>query len=130
MRIIISSATIDAESFATFFNTLPPPASSLSSGITAAEENAMAPPPKKSRWDKKEVEKSDAVIVRLEGRTYPVEIAYLEKPTADIVQTAVETIFDIHLKVRCAYSVKDFGLTNDVATGWGHTCLPHWARGD
>ena len=66
LRIIISSATIDAESFATFFNTLPPPASSLSSGITAADENAMAPPPKKSRWDKMEkVEKSDAVIVRL-----------------------------------------------------------------
>lgn len=62
----------------------------------------MLPPPptKKSRWDKQEkVPKSDAVMVRLEGRSFPVEIAYLQEPTADVVLKVVETVFDIHLKV-------------------------------
>lgn len=38
-------------------------------------------------------------MVRLEGRAFPVEIAYLEEPTNDVVMKAVETVFDIHLKV-------------------------------
>jgi ATP-dependent RNA helicase DDX35 len=61
----------------------------------------MVPPPsKKSRWDKQEkAPKSEAVMVRLEGRVYPVEIAYLDEPVGDIVLQVVETIFDIHLQV-------------------------------
>lgn len=38
-------------------------------------------------------------MVRLEGRVYPVEIAYLDEPVGDIVLQVVETIFDIHLQV-------------------------------
>lgn len=38
-------------------------------------------------------------MVRLEGRAFPVEIAYLEEPTNDVVGKAVETLYDIHLKV-------------------------------
>ena len=30
---------------------------------------------------------------------FPVEVCYLREPAADYVQTAVNTIFDIHLKV-------------------------------
>jgi ATP-dependent RNA helicase DDX35 len=76
----------------------------------------MLPPPpsKKSRWDKQEkVPKSDAVMVRLEGRSFPVEIAYLQEPTADVVLKVVETVFDIHLKVCCAYCIaqKFLGLS-------------------
>lgn len=50
------------------------------------------------------VKKDDAIIVRLEGRAFPVEIAYLKETTADVVQSAVEVIFDIHLKVRLSLS--------------------------
>lgn len=61
----------------------------------------LPPPSKKSRWDKQEkAPKAEAVMVRLEGRAYPVEIAYLEEATADVVLKVVETVFDIHLKVR------------------------------
>ncbi|GAA5970073.1 hypothetical protein JCM11641_000256 [Rhodosporidiobolus odoratus] len=89
LRIIISSATIEAQSFVDFFN--------------EDEPRKDAPPPaKKSRWDKKEKEKppkpDDAVMVRLEGRAFPVEIAYLDEPTNDVVTKAVETVYDIHLK--------------------------------
>jgi HrpA-like RNA helicase len=39
------------------------------------------------------------LVVSLEGRMYPVEVAYLSEPVADYVEAAVRTIFDIHLKV-------------------------------
>lgn len=103
LRVIISSATIEAQSFVDFFHTQPPSAAVPSSGINPSEDMLPPPPAKKSRWDKLEkVPKSDAVMVRLEGRSFPVEIAYLEQPTADVVLKVVETVFDIHLKVRGA----------------------------
>lgn len=104
LRIIISSATIDAQAFVDFFNTQPPSSSVPSSGIKPADE-MLPPPSKKSRWDKKEkIAKDDAVMVRLEGRAFPVEIAYLEEPTADLVQKVVETVYEIHLQVRGRFS--------------------------
>lgn len=36
---------------------------------------------------------------------FPVEVAYLKEPVADYVQTAVDTVFNIHLKVSCNVSV-------------------------
>ncbi|KAI5449470.1 hypothetical protein NCC49_004691 [Naganishia albida] len=71
LRIIISSATIDAEDFLEYFNT-----------------NA----------DSADRTKDDAIIVSLEGRMYPVETAYLEEPVANYVEAAVQTVFDIHMK--------------------------------
>jgi ATP-dependent RNA helicase DDX35 len=38
-------------------------------------------------------------VVSLEGRMYPVETAYLEKPISNYVEAAVQTVFDIHMKV-------------------------------
>lgn len=100
LRVIISSATIEAQSFVDFFNTQPPPSSAPSSGVNPAEDILAPPPAKKSRWDRQEkMPKSEAVMVRLEGRSFPVEVAYLAEPTADLVRSVVETVFDIHLKV-------------------------------
>lgn len=31
---------------------------------------------------------------------YPVETAYLEQPVSNYVEAAVQTVFDIHMKVR------------------------------
>ncbi|SCV69095.1 BQ2448_2115 [Microbotryum intermedium] len=99
LRIIISSATIDAQSFVDYFNTLPPSASIASSGINPKDDSHLPPPAKRSRWDdKRKPAKSEAVMVRLEGRSYPVDIAYLDEPVADLVLKVVETVFDIHLK--------------------------------
>lgn len=62
----------------------------------------LPPPAKKSRWDKTDStgNKNDAVIVQLDARVYPVQVAYLDEPSADVVKSAVETIFDIHLMAR------------------------------
>ncbi|KAH9997562.1 P-loop containing nucleoside triphosphate hydrolase protein [Russula vinacea] len=64
LRIIVSSATLDATAFLEFFSSLPDPI--------------------------------DSIIVSLEGRAYPVQIAYLEEPTEDYVRKAAETVISIH----------------------------------
>lgn len=109
LRIIISSATINAEEFVDFFNVQPPSSSSASSGIQPADD--VPPPAKKSRWDKTErLAKDAAIMVRLEGRAFPVEISYLNEPTSNVVTSAVSVIFDIHLKVRFQLAALQFGF--------------------
>ena len=66
LRIIISSATLQAEDFLRFF-----------SGDDAAEHPVGR-------------------IISLEGRMYPVDTMYLEEPAEDYVERAVKTVFDIH----------------------------------
>jgi ATP-dependent RNA helicase DDX35 len=66
LRLVISSATLQAEEFLRFF--------------ADGEEGV-------------------ATIVGIEGRCYPVDCLYLEEPTEDYVEKAVQTVFDIHLKV-------------------------------
>ncbi|KAJ3165388.1 ATPdependent RNA helicase [Geranomyces variabilis] len=68
LRIIISSATLDAEAFYEFFN-------SNESGHK---------------------EQDTAVIMSLEGRMFPVDILYLKTPTSDYITSSVETVFAIH----------------------------------
>lgn len=72
LRIIISSATLQAEDFLKFF-----------------------------RADIDEDVKSDknvpvGKIVSLEGRTYPIDTMYLEKPAENYVQSAIETVLNLH----------------------------------
>lgn len=74
LRIIISSATLQAEDFLSFFN--------------AAETD-------KDVEDRKQ-DGGICQIISLEGRMYPVDILYLEEPSEDYVEKAVKTVFDIH----------------------------------
>ena len=71
LRIVISSATIHAEEMLYFFS----PKSEAASREPSSEPGA---------------------IVNLEGRTYPIDILYLETPTEDYLERAVRTVFDIH----------------------------------
>lgn len=73
LRIIISSATLQAEDFQKFFS------EELDSG---------------NEKDKKESAISS--IISLEGRTYPIDVLYLDESTEDYVEKAVSTVFDIH----------------------------------
>ncbi|KAK9417880.1 putative P-loop containing nucleoside triphosphate hydrolase protein [Seiridium unicorne] len=75
LRVIISSATLQAEDFLAFFSdTSEEKASSGTSNGRAGS------------------------IISLEGRTYPIDILYLEVPTEDYVERAISTVFDIHTK--------------------------------
>jgi len=74
LRIIVSSATIQAEDFLNFFV-----------DDTVKNGNASEKP-----------ENVIGTIFYLGGRTYPVDIHFLEEPAEDYVEKAVKTVFDIH----------------------------------
>ena len=68
LRIIVSSATLDAEMFKDFFNT----------NITS------------------DASKDTAAILSVKGRSYPVDIHYTLSPVADYIKTTVDTVMGIH----------------------------------
>lgn len=72
LRIIISSATIQAEDMLKFF-----------SANSEAEQS-------------KEPENRTGKIINLEGRTYPIDILYTESPVEDYWEKSIQTVFDIH----------------------------------
>lgn len=68
LRVIVSSATVNAELFRAYFNT-----------------NRSGDPAQDS-----------AAILTVEGRTHPVEVLYAAEPVANYVQTTVDTVLAIH----------------------------------
>ncbi|KAI9105731.1 P-loop containing nucleoside triphosphate hydrolase protein [Phlyctochytrium arcticum] len=68
LRIVISSATLDAEAFYNFYNT-----------NTSGDRS-----------------RDTAVIMSLEGRMFPVELLYKEVPCNDYITASVETVLQIH----------------------------------
>ncbi|XP_069179731.1 probable ATP-dependent RNA helicase DHX35 isoform X3 [Procambarus clarkii] len=70
LRLIISSATVDADHLYNFFNY-------------------------NTTTDKS---KDTATVLSVEGRTHPVDISYLEESTADYVKCSAETVMKIHSK--------------------------------
>ncbi|KAI9678194.1 MAG: hypothetical protein M1817_006139 [Caeruleum heppii] len=76
LRIVISSATLQAEEFLRFF-TGEPEATDAKVGNGQGKIGS---------------------IISLEGRMYPVDILYLEQASEDYVESAVQTVFDIHAK--------------------------------
>ncbi|XP_038894406.1 probable pre-mRNA-splicing factor ATP-dependent RNA helicase DEAH9 [Benincasa hispida] len=75
LRLIISSATIEAKSMSTFFQT--------SKRRRGLEGEGLEP-------------KVDPAILSVEGRGFNVQIFYLEEPVSDYVQSAVSTVLSIH----------------------------------
>ena len=65
LRLVVSSATLQADDFLRFF---------------AGDDESVGR------------------IISLEGRTYPVDILYLEEPAEGYIERAVKTVFDIHTK--------------------------------
>jgi ATP-dependent RNA helicase DDX35 len=83
LRIVVSSATIQAEEFLKFF-------SDVAKKPGAGDETDPA------RND--EEEEKDVSIVSIQGRTHPVDLLYLDEPTEDYVERAIKTVFDIYEK--------------------------------
>lgn len=74
LRIIVSSATLQAEEFLKFF---------------AGDEYQPDAEPA-------DLGGKVGRIISLEGRMYPVDTLFLEAPAEDYVERAVKTVFDIH----------------------------------
>lgn len=72
LRIIVSSATLEAEAFLNFFT----------SGEGTANGNDDA--------------NKTGTVVSLEGRTFPIDLLYLEAPAENYVEKAISTVVDIH----------------------------------
>ncbi|KAG0633351.1 P-loop containing nucleoside triphosphate hydrolase protein [Tuber brumale] len=85
LRIVVSSATLQAEEFARFFG---------DEGESGEKKRDGGGDDGDGDEEKKELTK----IISLEGRCYPVDVLYLEEPTENYVEKAVQTVFDIHLK--------------------------------
>lgn len=60
----------------------------------------------------------EATIVSLEGRMYPVELAYLKEPTADYVKKAAETAWNINLQVCHARMHPEVSLIRRNSMVW------------
>lgn len=74
LRIIVSSATLQAEEFLSFFT--------RTGGEAEIDDTSQ----------------SRGTIISLEGRTHPIDILYLESSAEDYVEKAISTVFDIHAK--------------------------------
>ena len=72
LRLIVSSATLNAEEYQKFFNL-------------------------KNTFDKQTKHKKDtSVILSVEGRMFPVDVFYLQNATASYIQSSVDTVLSIH----------------------------------
>ncbi|KAF4450731.1 hypothetical protein F53441_6174 [Fusarium austroafricanum] len=74
LRIIISSATLQAKEYLDFFT----------------RSNDDQPSNNNDKNDEL------GAIVSLEGRTYPIDILYLESPAENYVEKAIDAVFNIH----------------------------------
>ncbi|KAL3480120.1 ATP dependent RNA helicase [Aspergillus californicus] len=75
LRIVVSSATLQAEDFLRFFS---------------GDEYQQDPDA--------EIGGSVGRIISLEGRMYPVDMLFLDSSAEDYVERSVKTVFDIHLQ--------------------------------
>lgn len=82
LRIIISSATLQAEKFRSYFD-----GKSLSSFSTASSSAVASGV------------SSDSHILHVEGRQFPVDLRYAKHPTPDYIQAVVETVIHIYRNV-------------------------------
>ena len=108
LRVIICSATIDAQRFLDFFV-----GKQSTEAVAALSEGPS--PAKKSRWGpKKEAtdtttttkeptqEANDSLhanrgtIISVDGRQHPVDVMYLQQPASNYLETTVETCVKIH----------------------------------
>ncbi|CAG8979302.1 hypothetical protein HYALB_00002425 [Hymenoscyphus albidus] len=96
LRIIISSATLQAEEFLNFFAG----DAEMQSNLKQEPQSAVTLDDLIAQGGQKPNPTSNEIgqIISLEGRTYPVDILYLENPAEDYVEKAVQTVFDIHTK--------------------------------
>lgn len=76
LRIIISSATIEAKSMAAFFNT------------------------SNKRREQEQGPKREPAILSVEGRGFTVEIFYVDDPVSDYVRAVISTVLSIHDQER------------------------------
>lgn len=131
LRIIISSATLQAEDFVQFFVEGD---EGIALGMKHMKDVRMIQGKEEERKALANINQMGqevARVVSLEGRMFPVDILFLENPTDDYVEKAVQTVFDIHLKVsRLSLILSRPTYTKLTIPGsrWRYPSLPDWPR--
>jgi ATP-dependent RNA helicase DDX35 len=98
LRVIVCSATLDAEMFLEFF---------AGKNKVKKVENEDGKKKKRSRWgrlnddakveDEKQTSSLDeGTIISVDGRLHPVDIMYSQQPVADYIKSSVEVALQIH----------------------------------
>lgn len=97
LRVIISSATLQAEDFLNFFTgEVDAPPKLVENAVTL--DDLIAQGSSGTPMMNNELGGNIGQIINLEGRMYPVDILYLETASENYVEKAVQTVFDIHTK--------------------------------
>ena len=102
LRIIVCSATIDAQAFLNF---LVPP----NKALVKQPNPETHIQPRKRRWGPRvgeetnldldpETKSLSGTIISVDGRQYPVDMLYLSEPIADYIRCTVETALSIHTR--------------------------------
>jgi ATP-dependent RNA helicase DDX35 len=117
LRVVIASASLDAQELKDFFET--------HQSITSSSERAPHPPLAERKESGTEAvsgesqpESESACILSVTGRTHPVDVLYLEEPCSNYIQTAVRTCIDIH------QSLEEWGdiLVSGRTVWWSLLC--------
>eukprot|EP00986_Skeletonema_menzelii_P018302 scaffold26622_cov147-Skeletonema_menzelii.AAC.19 len=97
LRLVVCSATLDAEAFLEFFigKKQKDKESKQRSGIEKRRKN------RKSRWgriddDSDATKGRNGTIISVDGRQHPVDIIYSKEPVSDYIQSTIETALQIH----------------------------------
>lgn len=98
LRVVVCSATLDAESFLEFFVG--------KKKVSSKKQEAEGGKRKRSRWGriddanaapKEPMNKLDeGTIISVDGRLHPVDVMYIQQPVADYVKSTVEVALQIH----------------------------------
>ena len=105
IKVVVMSATADVASLKRFFSE---PAGGPSTSITATERSSVvedgetehADDLSDASWDGFEDDQPviDLATCHVEGRQYPVTLRYLDNPTEDVIEAALQQILQIHCK--------------------------------
>lgn len=120
LRIIVCSATIDAQAFLDFFipEKIRTEPLTLSSSVVKEDKNGVPERKRRKRWgrvgaedgkdegkgekDKAQSKEKDiqnnGTIISIDGRQHPVDILHVDEPVADYVKETVETAIRIHVE--------------------------------
>ncbi|KAK4497423.1 hypothetical protein PRZ48_011874 [Zasmidium cellare] len=96
LKIVVMSATADVESLSRFFSTPTPKSEETSNGTVHGDDEEF-----QGFSDDEQstpAEKSQVSTCRVEGRQYPVKLHYIDKPTEDVVDAALQRIMHLHCK--------------------------------
>ena len=101
LRIVLASATIQVDLFCNFFAQQPTAATNTvaASSSSTAEDggDTFTGSSLVSVAESKRQSAKPAPLLRIKGRTFPVESFFSEEPVADFVTAAAETALQIHL---------------------------------